>query len=137
MLLHSYFHCVQCFYVIPMLYVYKLLNHGFCEIVTRSVLISYHICFSEIMDQAVIVAYQKPITPQCYSPRGNHARIMKLVIIRRTLNLMVCQSLIILSSRITFNRKDQRTHGICYHNPVVSCRILSGWILFLPTRGGS
>ena len=60
------------------------------------------------MDQAAIVAYQKPITPHCYSPRGNHARIMKLVIIRRTMKLMVCQSLIILSSRITLT---ERTKG--------------------------
>ena len=88
----------------------KVLNHGvlfrmFCEIVTRSILISYHICFSEIMGQAAIVAYQKPITPQCYSPRGNHARIMQLVIIRRTTKLMVCQSLIILPPRNNLQQK--------------------------------
>ena len=142
MLLHSCFQCVQCFYSVPMLYVSQVVNHGvlfrmFCEIVTRSILISYHICYSEIMDQAMIVAYQKPITPQCYSPRGNHARIMKLVIIRRTMKLMVCQSLIILPPRTTFNRKDQKTHGICYHNNIVSCRIPRSWILFLPIGGNS
>ena len=62
------------------------------------------------MGWEVIVAYQEPITPKCYSTCGNHARITQRAIVIRATKLMVCQSFIFLPPRNNLQEKVFRRH---------------------------